>query len=181
MNTTAIILILLVAYLVYNIQDQHGGTLKQMTINKDYQGPYYARQYRELDDVDNVLNRLVYPRDEVTQRLIPHNKPEQTPGTGPACSDQYHDIAHLALPDSTIVLVEGQQPYFLDGSGPLVLDRYGKKFYWDARYPKQPISVEFAENPEKYVKDHPNEYPSYVIKSRDYSRLGSHFSALLTL
>jgi|694.fasta_scaffold07965_9 hypothetical protein len=45
---------------------------------------------------------------------------------------------------------------------------YGEYFYYDNDYPKEPISVEYALNPEEYIKNNPECYPSYIItKSRN--------------
>ena len=57
MKFSAVILILVALYLILKISksDQVGGAIKQLTIKNKTNDPYYARQYRELDDVDNVL------------------------------------------------------------------------------------------------------------------------------
>lgn len=177
MNISGIILILIAAFLIYKIDtSQIGGGLglRQMTIYNRHQDPYYARQYRELDDVNNVLNRPVMPGNKVTQGLVAYNVWNR--GNELELSEpikkyfDFSDIIHRKTPEETKVLVENLQPFFLDEA--MIIDHYGEKFYWDWRYPKQPISVEFAKDPETYVKQHPNEYPSYVIKSRNYSALG---------
>jgi len=186
MNVSGIILVFIAAFLIYKIQtdqtDQFGGALTQMTIDNRYQDPYYARQYRELDDVDNVLNRPQEPGKEVIQSLAPVNAgPDVDDDDKPITQlrllppvqrylDFNDDIQKTEVSEQTKVLVEGQQPYFLDEA--LIIDHYGEKYYWDWRYPKQPIAIQFIQDPEGYVRDHPNEYPSYVIKSRDYSNLG---------
>lgn len=181
MNASGIILVLVIAYILYYILEhgmppglQLGGALPQMTIRNRYQDPYYARQYRELEDVDNVLNRPLYPADPVIQKLegrreSMHNEQElRTP------VKTYFDFAATERPtkntkEDTKVLVEARQPYFLDDA--LIIDRDGEKYYWDTRYPRRPISIDFAKDPMKYIKERPNEYPSYVIASRNYGDL----------
>lgn len=183
MNASGIILVLVIAYILNYIREhgmpsmpglQLGGALPQMTIRNKYKDPYYARQYRELEDVDNVLNRPLLPGSTVIQKLEgcrpdTHNEQELVE---PAKT--YFDFAATDRParktkDDTRVLVEARQPYFLDDA--LIIDKDGEKFYWDTRYPKQPISIEFAKDPMKYIQDRPNEYPSYVVASRNYGDL----------
>jgi hypothetical protein len=72
----------------------------------------------------------------------------------------------LETDNSLKVLVEDHQPFFLNGA--LIINKEGQKFYWYARYPLKPISIDFASDPDKYVAEHPNIYPSYVISSRNY-------------
>jgi hypothetical protein len=182
MKISGIILVFVAAFLIYKIQtdqtDQTGGTLTQITIDNRYQDPYYGRQYRELDDVDNVLNRPQEPGKEGIQSLAPINAGPEV--DGPISQLRllppverylnFNDIQKTDTTEQTKVLIEGQQPYFLDEA--LIIDHYGEKYYWDWRYPKQPIAIQFIQDPEGYIRDHPNEYPSYVIKSRDYTNLG---------
>lgn len=172
MNTTGIILVIVAAFLVFKIStmddEQRGGSLKQMTIDNRYQDPYYARQYRELDNVDNVLNRPQEPGKKNIENL----KPVHTGGLNAQKQlkmEDFSDAPKAVISDTTRVLVEGQQPYFLDEA--LVIDRDGHKYYWDWRYPKEPVSVEFLTNPQKFIQEHPNVYPSYVVKSRNLSDL----------
>jgi hypothetical protein len=179
MNISGIILVLVAAFCIYKIQtgDQTGGDLQQMTIDNRYQDPYYAQQYRELDDVDNVLNRSQEPGNKVIQDLVAWNVHDDGLGGGKEQELRepikkyldFMDIKTLETSEETKVLVESKQPYFLDEA--MIIDSYGHKFYWDWRYPKQPISIDFATDPDAFVRSHPNEYPSYIIKSRDYSEL----------
>ena len=67
------IVLLLIAVMIlyayhFGLGQQHGG-LQQMTITNKFNEPYYARQYRELDDVDNVLNRPIKLGNRCIQRL----------------------------------------------------------------------------------------------------------------
>lgn len=174
MNTTGIILVIVALFLVFKIStmdhEQTGGDLKQMTIDNRYQDPYYARQYRELDDVDNVLNRPQEPGKPHIENL----KPVHTVGLGSQKKIQNNDTANpkTVISDTTRVLVEGQQPYFLDEA--LIIDRDGYKYYWDWRYPKEPVSIDFLKDPDTFIKKHPNVYPSYVIRSRNLTGLQPH-------
>lgn len=184
MNISGIILVILVliaSYLIYKIHtdEQTGGALSQMTIHNRYQDPYYERQYRELDDVDNVLNRPQEPGNPVIQNLVAKNAFQTSSSKGFEGALElrepvkkyldFMDIKTQPTSDKVKVLVENQQPYFLEDA--LIIDRDGHKFYWDWRYPKQPISVDFIKDPDRYVRERPNEYPSYIIKSRDYTEL----------
>jgi hypothetical protein len=176
MNISGIILVFIAAFLIYKIHTddgQTGGALQQMTIQNRHQDPYYARQYRELDDVDNVLNRPQEPGKPAIQSLVAKNVHDTTELELRPSIRKYLDFMDIMTentPREMKVLVESRQPYFLDEA--LIIERDGYKFYWDWRYPKQPISLDFIKDPEAYVKSHPNVYPSYIIKSRDYKGLG---------
>lgn len=165
MNISAIVIVIVIAIaiVISNIgsaPDQSGGVLPQIS----YKNPMYNRQYRELDNVDNVLNRPMVQGDSVTASLQAYNSAEVW-----ACADITHSEVGAearAVSETIKDKIETHQPYFL--KEPLIIDHYGEKFYWDARYPKQPISIDFQRDPEKYIRDRPNEYPSYVIASRNY-------------
>jgi hypothetical protein len=174
-NFSGIILMLLIIYLLYHTYgtDQVGGDLKQMTISNLYKDPYYGRQYRELDDVDNVLNRPIHKYNIDIENLTASNIYRHTEQQLTTPIVTYLDFKLQPPPKKTsnevLAIVEHKQPYFLDEA--LIIDKDGYKFYWDSRYPKQPISIEFAQDPEKYIQTRPNEYPSYVIASRNYSNM----------
>ena len=178
MNISGSMLVLLIVYLITKLADfgtiaQLGGSLPQMNIDNKHHDPNYSRQYRELDDVDNVLNRPVKAVNKITEGLQAKNmfRGQELELRAPVKTYlDFMDIMTKETPTEVKVLVEDKQPYFLDEA--LIIDKYGKKFYWDWRYPKQPISVAFAKDPELYIREHPNEYPGYIIASRNYSNLG---------
>lgn len=178
MNISGFILVLIAVFLIYKIHTdpiigQSGGAQTKVEAYLQ-QDPYYARQYRELDNVDNVLNRPQEPGKEVTQNLVAsnvytHQQAELCEPVKTYIDFSDMDIVKKETPEETRILVENRQPYFLDEA--LIIDNYGEQFYWDWRYPKQPISVKFVTDPEGYVRDHPNVYPSYIIKSRNLKNL----------
>jgi len=47
-----------------------------------------------------------------------------------------------------------------------VKDYYGSTYYYDFRYPREPISIEFMKDPVGYCKRNPGRYPCYVRESR---------------
>lgn len=176
MNIPGGILILLVTavlFKIHHMKNQEGGTLSAININNKYTEPYYSRQYRELDDVNNVLNRPVVKGKDNINTLQAWNTECDLDGK---LMEQlklrepwkryldFNDIEVKPNENSLKVLIEDKQPYFLDEA--LIIDYYGEKFYYDANYPKQPISVDFAKDPAKFCREHPNEYPSYIIGSR---------------
>ena len=177
-----ILLALLTALvIIYRTTPHVGGSLKDRghIRNPEKHGePSYIRQYKELDAINNVLNRPVKPGQKDINNLQASNlQPgiEHELSGGYAQWDEGTSAATLAdeKVDSTLkVLVEDRQPFFLDGA--LIIHKDGQKFYWDARYPREPVSLDFAEHPDKYVAEHPTVYPSYVISSRDYSGLKPH-------
>ena len=129
----------------------------------------YLQQYNELNNVDNVLKRKQYEKNDIIDKV----QPDKTDDYYQANISPVIDLERK-VSDSEKAIIEGKQPYFLDDIK--IVNYYGIPHYWDWRYPKQPIRIQFATNPQKYIKEHPEEYPSYIIKSRDYSNLDSYIS-----
>lgn len=168
MSIIGLLIVIFILSLLFKFNFQIGGTIKGADIVKPVQFPAsdssYLQQYHELHNVDNVLKRKQYLRNEVINNVKPNDG-----------NLNYHlNVLPFKLNEKitttdTKNLVEEKQPYFLDDA--LVVKYYGVDHYWDWRYPRQPIRVEFAKNPSKYVREHPDEYPSYIIKSRNFKDL----------
>jgi hypothetical protein len=124
----------------------------------------YLQQYRELDNVDNVLLRPLTTGDNFINNLMPTLDDKGQQSLPKLMSPFVTEVSK-----QTKSIIESKQPYFLDDVK--IVNYYGVPHYWDWRYPRQPIPIEFAVNPEKYTKEHPGLYPSYIISSRDYSNL----------
>jgi hypothetical protein len=173
MNIAGCILVILIIaglYYIYGMaQIKVGGALPAINMSPTAD-PYYNRQYKELDDVNNVLNRKVVKGKDNINELHPWN--EDCDLNGKLMTQlkllepwkrylDFSDIERAPNSPELKALVEDKQPYFLDEA--LIIDYYGEKFYNDANYPRHPISVEFAKDPAKFCKENPNVYPSYVI------------------
>ena len=127
MKFSAIILVVVALYLIFKIgkTDQVGGAVKQLTIKNKTNDPYYARQYRELDDVDNVLIRPLGKGNKETEKLLPSNMFDSVDQELRVPIKKYLDfidIMQKTTPEKTKVLVESKQPYFLDES--LIINYY---------------------------------------------------------
>jgi hypothetical protein len=121
----------------------------------------YSQQFNELDNVNNVLNRPVLPGNKFIAEMSP-NDYDNNIAVLP--KESMPDVKREKLSNGTKAIIEAKQPYFLDNA--LIVNYYGKTHYWDWRYPRQPIPIEFATDPDRFVKENPEEYPSYVIQSR---------------
>jgi hypothetical protein len=124
----------------------------------------YSQQFNELDNVNNVLNRPVKPGNKYISELLPNDEDAGAPSTLP--KESMPDIKRMVVSEGSRVIIESKQPYFLDNA--LIVDYYGAPHYWDWRYPQQPIPIAFATEPEKFVKEHPEVYPSYVVLSKNF-------------
>ena len=185
MNISGIILVLFAAYLVFELglglgRGHAGGSESIPNRIKgiaSIKSPY-IHQYNELDDVDHVLTRPIMPGEKVTNDLVAFNTSlPQASGIMPSeASSSLVTVPASArlepgpgpspgpiepLSQDIKALVEARQPPFLKEA--LIIDG---KYYYDQRYPQRPVPIEFAKDPERYVREHPDEYPSYVIKSR---------------
>lgn len=136
--------------------------------------PQIQRQICEIKNVNHFLGRDVTPGDDEIRHLHPFSPMEPQFPLQPLLEKPLVNcpIAQEKLETDTKTLVEVNQPFFLES--PFIIQFYGKHHYFDARYPRKPIHVSFLENPEKFVKENPMVYPSYVIRSRDFSQLKSN-------
>ena len=167
MNIPGVIVLLIVAAIIYMHtaeETMEGGDITPLS--PDISTPYYTQQFRELHDTNHVLSRPVGTADKHIDSIRPYNKNKDTKYYIQRPVRTYLDLEAgdrqaKKTPEDLKVIIQHRQPYFLGDA--LVLDRYGKKYYHDARYPKQPISVMFAIDEKGFVARHPNEYPSYVI------------------
>ncbi len=170
MNITGLVLVILITslFIIGTLNTQSGGSASGWSgITIPLTNNVYSRQFNELDNVDFVLQRPHVPGNAFIDTMMPVEEGTNTLYTLP--KKPVEDIKPAVVTQDTKVTVETKQPYFLNEA--LIVSYYGVPHYWDFRYPRQPISVEFAKDPEKFVREHPDEYPSYVIKSRNYSQL----------
>jgi hypothetical protein len=171
MDFLGVLLIIAIIILVYIARQAHpqiGGKASSAQ-GKDF---LYTQQYNELHDVNNVLRRKVYPTDETTNNLTgfltststdSQNTELFTPRKTYLDLDQVTD-EQPAPSEDLKTRVKDRQPYFL--REPYIKRHYGQTYYADWRYPLFLVHTDFAIDPAKFIKEHPKEYPSYVIASR---------------
>jgi hypothetical protein len=132
----------------------------------------YLRQQLELQDIDKVLQRPV--KVSKKENIKPENTWRYEDGTVRSFMElvkplkrflAFTDIEKDKVTSEDKEIVKQRQHEFLGDAN--IVDRYGKKFYWDKRFPRKLIPIEFARDPEKFVEEHPNVYPSYVIASQN--------------
>jgi hypothetical protein len=176
MSITGLFLVLLIAslFIVMTLHSQTGGSPSGWSaVTIPQTSNIYSQQFNELDNVDNVLKRPLFPANKFINALTPVEEGPENAAKLP--KESMPAIVREPVADGTKVMVETKQPYFLDNA--LIVNYYGKTHYWDWRYPRQPLPVEFATDPEQFVRDHPEVYPSYVIKSRNYADLQMNVDA----
>lgn len=139
----------------------------------------FQRRINEIIDTDRVLDRKVVPgKKSISNLILRDSKPETTENCLKLqkCQknrgmrfhkDDPKEVTCISETHPVRTLIEEKQPYMMDKSE--IINYYGSQSYWDWRFPRKPIDIRFAVNPKKYVKEHPNTYPSYVIKSRQWS------------
>jgi hypothetical protein len=132
---------------------------------------YYARQFDELKNTDNVLYRETEepPEDINDLQLFPSGKSTNSEPlemkTPKRVKFNFKDMQFHDEQTENKEMIKRIQPYFM--SQPEIIYRAdGSNYYWDWQFPKQAVSTEFAKDPERFVREHPLEYPSYVIRSR---------------
>lgn len=115
----------------------------------------YQRNLNELSNTDKVLDRNTYLGDHHVANLKLQGYPVNT-----GIAKTVKDITNNTVKTQDLLKIQPNMlikdiDYF-----------YGEPYYWDWRYPAKMISVEFAKNPEKFCRDHPNTYPVPLINSR---------------
>ena len=110
------------------------------------------------NDIDLALNKVTQDGDPIMNAVQPRD--EMSCFTHDA---EHHELAPLKEFDPSTTKKENQ--YMFGDNSSLV--RYNETYYHDWRFPAKPVEVEFAVNPEEYVKKYPKRYPSYVYKTKD--------------
>lgn len=126
-------------------------------------GETYQQKINELNDVDRVLDRPLRPpnKDIYNISLLPSSPDALT--HYPASKSNIDDIHRdYKLSPGLYSVLAKYSPY----DKPEIVQYYSEYYYRDWRFPEKPISIKFAENPEKFIMDFPKQYPSYVILSR---------------
>jgi hypothetical protein len=177
MNIAGLFIVLLLSslFILGAMKSQSGGSpagWSSVTIANPSNLSVYSQQINELDNVDNVLKRRQYPGKPVINNLKPIDEGSMHTVLP---KESLPDIKTPVVPVGTKAVLEAKQPYFLDEA--LIVTYYGKPHYWDWRFPGQPLPIEFAKDPAKFVKENPEIYPSYIIKSRNY---GSNLKDILS-
>jgi hypothetical protein len=170
-----VLFIIFLAVLVYYIRSgmpsgqQGGQSHRSLSSNQ----MIYQRLYNEFDDYNNVLKRPVYPADATTNDLVGFmwgepvdSQPARlfTPPANPLNLTKGAYVTPAKPSPDLKQRVKARQPYFM--GKPYVKNYYGKRYYADWRYPLFLVSTDFAENPAKFIQDHPLDYPSYIINAR---------------
>lgn len=131
---------------------------------------YYARQFDELKDVDNVLYRETEePPEDINNLELFHSKQTNSEPlelkSPKRVKFNFKDMKYHDEQVENKEMIKRIQPYFM--SQPEIIHRAdGSNYYWDWQFSKQAVSTDFAKDPERFVREHPLEYPSYVIRSR---------------
>lgn len=110
------------------------------------------------NNIDLALNKVTQDGDPVMDAVQPRD--EMSCFTHDV---EHHKLAPLKGFDPSTTKKENQYMFGDDSS----LVRYNNNYYHDWRFPAKPVEVEFAANPEEYVKKYPKRYPSYVYKTKD--------------
>ena len=79
------------------------------------------------------------------------------------CNDVNKDTDDKEITTTLCEKVKENQPYFF--SKPCLIQKYGKHYYHDKRYPLYPLSIDFLSNENAYCNECENRYPCYVIDS----------------
>jgi len=167
---TGLFVLATILTLIAILQNNQSGGLIPKTLPTIPLSFNYSRQYNELNNVNNVLKRPLVSTNKYINNITPLFSSLSTDSQKAELLEpivkymDFSDIVTVPTSENLKSIVESKQPYFMGNAK--VTDFYEGKYYWDWRFPKQNISVEFAKDPIKFCQEHPKEYPSYVITSR---------------
>jgi len=135
----------------------------------------YRRHFNELDNVNDILKRPVEKGDPVIDKVQPVISASDTDTAmnvsgstvAPYISSTVRGEDRFCLPKNHPIydIIKARQPHIFDK--PEIIQKDGELFYHDWRYPRHPINVKFAVDPEGYCRANPGLYPCTVIASRN--------------
>ena len=110
----------------------------------------------DYNNLDLSLNKILRNGNPVINSVVPNEK-------------EYNQEKVTLLEKQSSPLKELNQTmptamYMVENSP--VYTKDNKQYYNDWRFPMAPIELAFAANPDKYVKEHPKRYPSYVYENK---------------
>jgi len=149
MELTIVFVVLAVIFVFYLAAYKH-------ELNEKYENNDYSAS--KFDNVDLSLNKVIEKGDKIANSVEPMDEM--------SCyihDAELHDLAPLKKVDTEPTKKYNQYMFGDDST----LVRYNQTFYHDWRFPIKPVEVEFALNPEEYVKKYPKRYPSYVYNLKD--------------
>lgn len=141
----AVILVFYLAAFKQDIKEQF--LVTEDTITNDY------------NNVDLALNKIIEKGDVVANSVTPR---DETP-----CTFEKFENYNLEPVEKVSMENFVKDSQYMFENGDTILTKYNKNYYHDWRFPAQPVEVEFAKNPEEYIKKYPKRYPSYVYENKD--------------
>lgn len=147
-NTESILFILLAVFFIFYLcscSEKYENFVMDETT--DYSKDTFDNLELNLTKIIEKSNNEVMPQDETPELL------------GRDISAEKYPTADLN--DNGKETIKKFSPYLFD-DGCKTFTCYGNKFYYDYRFPRKPIEVEFANDPVNYIKEHPKRYPSYM-------------------
>ena len=166
--TTMLLIIILIKYIK---------SMKSMTESKSNSKSYSIKEQKggaSERDEHLIFDLPIVEGDKYINNLevlnsFPTSKPEQITNndkqTYHVFDDLDFDIDGVDIDNELKNKVLERQPYIL-GSEPKIINSYNKKYYWDYKYPKQPIPIEFLMDTEKFCLNNKSVYPCPEIYAR---------------
>ncbi len=151
MNILALSLIALIALILAILPNNSNSGLPQTGGKSDPVIFNYSRNHRELENVDNVLDRQVTKGTTIVNPV-----PCGNTNADYVIRNEIKPL-NKSISQDLKALIQYRQPYMFDK--PKITDIDTNKYYYDWKYPRKPISVEFLKNPKKYCRSNPLEYP----------------------
>lgn len=114
--------------------------------------------FQSINDYNNLdlsLNKILRNGNPVINNVVPNEKD---------CDKEKVILLQKQEPPKELNQTMPTAMYMVENSP--VFTKDNKQYYNDWRFPMAPIELAFAANPDKYVKEHPKRYPSYVYENK---------------
>lgn len=154
-----IIIIIIIYYAIYNFgkriynKESFIADMPLLSLNDKYN-----QRKREMKNINYVLKRPI-EKGNITINNLNSN-------FNPGNWDIYNKFITLSKEeqlqkqDNTILEKIKNNPRLRNRK---IFNIYNEFFYYDELFPKEPISIDYALNPDEFIKNNPFSYPSYII------------------
>ena len=154
------VIIAIIITILYNNKIEEGFLTDAQLNNIFFMDPYYVA-YDNFYDPNRLMTKpLIMADDKVTGVL------DETIDSAPFNDNiKYNYVKScdsLTTEDKKKIRLH-QMPFLKEVD---LIDYYNKDFYYDARFPQEPLDIAFAKEPEKYCRNNKNIYPCYKWYSR---------------
>ena len=153
-----IILVILINIKTYNVE----GFVTDAHWNQIYMIDDFYKSFSNFYDPLKLLyEKLIFRTSNANDTIHENNTPTYQTGDSTYTTYNPNNTTCIKLTDDQKKLISIKQPKFFNK-----LNLVNGRYYYDERFPEEPVPVEFALNAEKFCKNNIGVYPCYRYKQR---------------